>query len=642
MGGAWRGVSERKPGPAPLIGVDDMTTPAWAVGYESTAKAGPLAIAKAAPQTAALAIMWAWRTSPTRTLLAGAVQLVAGVVTAFGLLATANVFTQLLEQGPTPERVVAALPAIAVVVAAAATRGLLDAAVAAVEGALMPRVEQRAEDLLHASMVEVELAAFDDADFTELVTRATQYGPDRIRGAVRDTGDLLAGLVSVVAAVVTAGVLHPLLAPVVLLAALPQGWAAVRAARLMFDFIVRTNSHRRRRGVTSHLITDRDHAAEVRAFTMQDTLVTEHRRISDEITAESVRLERDRTLVRLIGRTFAGVGTALAYAVLALLLYAGVLPLALAGVAVLAMRTASNSVFNMIYETNRLYEASFYLDIFRKCLEETAERRRTGSTARLSGDPEVIELTGVSFRYPGQDEHALEGIDATLRRGEIVALVGENGSGKSTLAKLITGLYLPEQGSVTWDGVDTRGVDARELQSKVAVVMQEPVRWPMTAENNVRIGDLGRPDPDGSLLVSAAERSGADTVAAELADGWSTVLSREFQTGRDLSGGQWQRISVARGLYRDAPVVIADEPTAALDARAEHAVFRTLRGLAGSGDERITVLVTHRLANVRHADQILVLEQGKLIERGRHEQLMAREGTYHELFSLQARAYASP
>lgn len=132
--------------------------------------------------------------------------------------------------------------------------------------------------------------------------------------------------------------------------------------------------------------------------------------------------------------------------------------------------------------------------------------------------------------------------------------------------------------------------------------------------------------------------------ADDLPEGWQTVLSRQFQAGRDLSGGQWQRISVARGLHRDAAVVIADEPTAALDARAEHAVFRTLRGLAARGEhsaaERITVLVTHRLANVKHADQILVLEHGRLIEHGRHEQLMARCGIYHELFTLQARAYA--
>ena len=258
----------------------------------------------------ALAARWAWQCSPPLTVLAIAVQLTAGAVTAFGLLATADVFTQLLAQGPTPERVLAAVPAIALVVAAAATRGLLDAAVAAVTGSLIPRVEQRAQDLLHAAVVEVELAAFDDADFAELVDRATHHGLPRVRGAVRDSGDLLAGLVSLVAAVTTAGLLHPVLAPVVLVAALPQGWASVRAARMMFAAVVRMFSRNRRLGVTSRLITGRDEAAELRAFTAQQVLLGEHRRIADEITADSVRTEHHRTLVQLLGRTLAGIGTA--------------------------------------------------------------------------------------------------------------------------------------------------------------------------------------------------------------------------------------------------------------------------------------------------------------------------------------------
>lgn len=621
----------------PLIGVEDLTTPSWSEGYQSVATDGLVTVARTVPRMAALAARSAWAASPRLTVLMGLTQLVTGVVTAFGLLATADVFTGLLQDEPTPQRVLAALPGMVLVVAAYAARALLEAGSGLVESMVTPQVERAAHDRLLGAVVEVELVAFDDADFAELVDRASMLGPSRLEQAVGATGDLTASTVSIVAAVVTAAVLHPLLAPMVVLAAVPQAWASVRSARVLFASIVRMNSHSRRQGVTRRLITGRDQAAEVRAFGVEEVLMGEQRRIAADLTAEAVRVARVRTFVNLVGRTLSGVGAALAYVVLGILLWFGLLELAYAGAAVLAMRTATSSVSTSIFSANRLYEATFFVDLYRRCLTDAAARARGPATAELRADPETIRLAGVSFTYPGQDDRAVDGVDVTMRRGEVIALVGENGSGKSTLAKLITGLYLPESGTVTWDDVDTAALDPHALHDRVAVVLQDPVRWPMTAANNVRIGRLARPDPRDTRLADAAGRSGADVVAAELPAGWETVLSREFQGGRDLSGGQWQRISVARGLYRDAPVVIADEPTAALDARAENAVFTSLRGLGGA--HRITVLVTHRLANVRHADQILVLDKGKLVERGTHEQLMECGGTYHELFGLQASAY---
>jgi ATP-binding cassette, subfamily B, bacterial len=572
---------------APLIGSAEMVTPSWAQGYEQQARAGVWTVARAAPRTVALLVALAWRASARLTASALVVQVAAAVSAALGLLATASVFTRLLAEGPTPHRLLAALPALALVAAAAVGRGLLQAAVGAVWAELTPLIEQRAQDDLYSKLAQVELAAFDDPDFTALVERTSTRAVMSIRIGISRVADLLTAVVSVLAAVVAVGVLSPVLAPLVVLAALPQAWASLRGA------------------------------------------------------LEAVRLGRRKNVLVTLGRALGALGALTGYAVLGLLLYTGGIALALAGTAVVAMRAAAQAIGNGVYSVNELFEIGIYVELYRGCLADIRSRRRQAPTHRLTGDPELIELTDVSFRYPGQDRDALTGISLSRRAGEIIALVGENGSGKSTLAKLITGLYLPGEGAVRWDGVGT-DTDTAELHERIGMVLQEPLRWPMSAENNILIGRFGRADPEGAAFADAVARSGAAAVLNELPRGQRTLLSPAFHHGCDLSGGQWQRISVARGLYRDAAVVVADEPTSAMDARAEHAVFTALRALStdpAGGRSRITVLITHRLANVRHADKIIVLEHGRVTEQGTHQQLIDRQGMYHQLFGLQAHAY---
>jgi ATP-binding cassette subfamily B protein len=619
-----------------------MVTPSWARGYEDQARAGVWTVARAAPRTMALLVALAWRASARLTVLALVAQVAAAVSAALGFLATASVFTRLLAEGPTPHRLLAALPALALVAAAAIGRGLLQAGVGAVWAELTPLVELRAQDDLYSGLAQVELLAFDDPDFTQLVERTSSRAVMSIRIGISRVADLLTAAVSVLAAVVAVGVLSPVLAPLVVLAALPQAWASLRGALLELASLFRTVAGERRRDVTGELISERANAAEVRAFTAQRILLAEHRRISAELAEDAVRVGRRKNVLVTVGRALGALGALAGYLVLGLLLYTGGIALALAGTAVVAMRAAAQAVGNGVYSVNELYEIGIYVELYRGCLADIGSRRRQPPTHRLTGDPQVIELSDVSFRYPGQDRDALTGISLSVRAGEVIALVGENGSGKSTLAKLITGLYLPVEGTVRWDGVGTDTVDPAELHERIAMVMQEPLRWPMSAENNIRIGRLERADPEGAAFAAAASRSGADAVLNDLPGGEQTLLSPAFHNGRDLSGGQWQRISVARGLYRDAAVVVADEPTSAMDARAEHAVFTALRALStdpAGGRSRITVLITHRLANVRHADKIVVLEHGQVTEQGTHRQLIDRQGRYHQLFRLQAHAY---
>jgi ATP-binding cassette subfamily B protein len=626
--------------PPPLIGVENVKMPEWARVDERVAAAGFGQAVRALPAAISVVLRLAWRTSPRLTLLAGVVHVVSGCVTAFGLLATANVFTALLEQGPTPDRVLQSLPAIAVVTGSYAARAVLDAAVAAVEGALRPRVTAAADDAVTAAVVRVGLIAFEDADFRELARQGARFGVRAIETSLRRLADLTSSAISLAAAMLTAGLLNPWLAPVLLLAAAADGWAAARVAKLNYQHFIATVGRNIRKSVVEEVATWRSMALERHALTLQEPLLGEYRRISRSLTREEIRLAHRSNLVRTTGRAAAGLGTAVAYLVLGWLLYTGAMELALAGTAVLAMRTASTALSNTMRAVNSLYEDSFYIGFYNQLLGESVKLQPPPTALTAPADPAEIRLENVTFTYPGQENPALRDISVTIRRGEVVALVGENGSGKTTLGKLLTGLYPPDEGTVRWDDVDLAQADPASVHANIAVIAQEPAEWPMTAANNITVGRLGRADPDGAAWREAVDYSGADEVIESLPGKENTMLSKKFDEGQDLSGGQWQRMGIARGIYRDASVLVADEPTAALDARAEARVFAGLQHASRSSrGRRTTVLVTHRLANIRSADRILVLEKGRLIEEGTHEELIRAAGIYHELYEIQARAY---
>jgi ATP-binding cassette subfamily B protein len=219
--------------------------------------------------------------------------------------------------------------------------------------------------------------------------------------------------------------------------------------------------------------------------------------------------------------------------------------------------------------------------------------------------------------------------------GEIVALVGENGSGKTTLAKLLCRLYLPQQGRVLWDGTDTAAVDPDEVRRSVAVIFQDFLHYALPAAENIGMGRHQRIG-DAEGIRASALHAGADDFLAKLPDGYDTVLGPEFQGGKELSVGQWQRVALARAFFRDAPFIILDEPTAALDARAEHELFESIRTLCRG---RSVLLISHRFSSVRSADRIYVLDGGRVAESGSHDELMGLGGRYAELFTLQASAY---
>ncbi|WP_220475104.1 ABC transporter ATP-binding protein [Paracoccus sp. JM45] len=241
----------------------------------------------------------------------------------------------------------------------------------------------------------------------------------------------------------------------------------------------------------------------------------------------------------------------------------------------------------------------------------------------------------VGFRYPGRDDWAIRGMSFDLKAGETVALVGENGAGKTTIVKLLARLYDPDEGRILLDGRDLRDYDLDELRGTVGVIFQDFVRYAVTASENIAIGRIEARD-DRPRIVAAAKRSLADQVIAQLPQGYDQMVGKRFSKGLDLSGGEWQKLAIARAYMRDAQLLILDEPTAALDARAEYEIFRRFKDLTQG---RTALLISHRFSSVRMADRIIVLEKGRVDSQGTHDGLLAIDGRYRELFDLQAQGY---
>jgi ATP-binding cassette subfamily B protein len=249
----------------------------------------------------------------------------------------------------------------------------------------------------------------------------------------------------------------------------------------------------------------------------------------------------------------------------------------------------------------------------------------------------MIHFDRVTFAYPGAARPVLDGIDLTLRPGERVALVGENGAGKTTLAKLLLGLYQPTAGRIIVDGIDLADLDLEWWRRRAAAVFQDYVKYELTAGENIGFGDLSRLNNAPAILAAAA-RSGADAVVAALPLGYQTMLGKAYdEDGHDLSIGQWQKLAIARAYLRDTVVLVLDEPTAALDARAEVEVYRRFRDMA---EGKSVLLISHRLGSARLADRIIVLEHGRIVEEGSHAELVVRGGRYATMYAAQAQWYA--
>ncbi|MEU4654269.1 ABC transporter ATP-binding protein [Streptomyces sp. NPDC023723] len=588
------------------------------------------------PALLAASFRLARRADPVAARTVLAAEAGRGVAQAVSLLAVNSVLGRLMTPGPIEERLRDALPALVTVAAMMLVAALLRAATTYATGRLEPKVERVATEQYLQRATEVELAAIEDHAFHKLLDTA-QYGAVSARHMIAYSARVINAMISLVTAAGVLTVLHPALLPLLVTMTLPSAWSALTVARRRYESYQAWVQHVRAGRLIAGLLIEPEAAPEIRVHGVGGFLLRHYRAMSETAEAEQARLAGLAARTGLIAAAWTGLATAGTYATLGGLLLGGAMALSVAGTAVIAIRTGSQSLETLVVEVNALHEEALFVGDLERLHVEAAKRTIPVGGAALPADPREIRFENVTFHYPGDATRpALDDVSLSLPLGRIVALVGENGSGKTTLVKLLAGLYTPERGRVLWDGVDAAAADRRELAERIAMVAQDFKRWPFTARVNVAVGRSTAP-LDEERVAGAVAEAGAGEVVADLPHGLDTLLARHFTGGHELSGGQWQRLGIARAAYRKGHILVVDEPTAALDARAELEVFEKIRALAGSG--QTVVLITHRLASVRHADLVHVLDQGRLVESGTPDELLATGGVYAELYSLQAEQF---
>lgn len=530
---------------------------------------------------------------------------------------------------------------VSTVATSVALLALLTAATAvigAVQGSLSRYVgESVARAMWHRVLdvsTTVGLKQFESPEFFDRLERVRSSALTRpfqvTNGVIACIGAIAAGT----GLAITLASFNPLLLPLLLLSGVPVLLTSRQESRLEFRFNVAQTQRIRRRQYTSILLTGRDEAKEVRAFGLAPNL----RARFDVLYAEYLEALRSHLRRRggysVIGQLTSAIVLGATLLVLVWLIATGGLDVASAGAALVAVRMLASQVQTLSSGIQTIFESGLFVDDLEEFVALAPRHGiEAGPVTPLA--TAAVEATGLSFTYPGASSPAVDDVDLSIGEGQVVALVGENGSGKTTLAKLIGGLYPPDAGSIAWNGVAGSTLDPRVVSASTAFIFQDFVRYAMDAETNIA---LGRADvaADARRVRDAASAAGAGDFLTALPNGYDTTLTRLFEGGVDLSGGQWQRVAIARAFYRDAPLVILDEPSAALDPRAEYDLFSSLRrSIRG----RSALVISHRFSTVRNADRIYVMDAGRVVEHGNHEELMRHDGIYADLFRLQAAAY---
>ncbi|MGA9350204.1 MAG: ABC transporter ATP-binding protein, partial [Anaerolineae bacterium] len=477
---------------------------------------------------------------------------------------------------------------------------------------------------------------YESPQYYDTLHRAQQEAPFR-------PTRILNGLVQVaqsgVSLLAMAGLLfsfHWGVAAILFVGVIPGVLVQLRYAGKMYRWQRQRTSAERRSWYFNWLLTGGMYAKEIRLFGLGSLFIRRFRDLRVQLRREKLEIATRRSVAELAAQASAGLAVFGSFIFIAYQAVQGTITLGDLVMYYQAFQRGQGYLRGVLSGLAGLYEDNLFLSNLYEFLDL---KPRVVEPAHPKPVPQPMQagivFDRVSFQYPAGTRKVLEDITLTVRPGEVVALVGENGSGKTTLVKLLCRLYDPADGVITLDGMDLRQFEAAALRREISVIFQDYAQYHLTARENIWFGNLDLP-PDDERIIAAAQQSGADDVIARLPQGYETTLGRWFEDGEELSIGEWQIIALARAFLRNTQIIVLDEPTSALDAKAEYKVFQKIRQLA---EGRTAVLISHRFSTVRMADRIYVLNDGRVIESGSHDELVHLGGTYAHLFEIQAQPY---